>query len=461
LIDLSFYGAARTVTGSKYLLKINNKKILIDCGIFQGQKELRQKNWIPPSFDTKEIEAVIITHTHIDHIGYLPKLIKYGFNGKIYSTAPTAEIAKILLIDTAHLFEEDAAFRNKKKLTSHKKALPLYTVEDAQDVFHHFEPVNFNQWVELDENIQFRYHVVGHILGAASVEFKLNDNEKKISVLFSGDIGRYAVPLIIDPSPPPETDYLICESTYGGEIHEPQDIFFEFATMLDDIIKNRKILLIPAFAVGRTQQITYIINVLMEQKRIPPIDIHIDSPMAVRVTDVYRHYPSYHSINCDLLKREKNVFYGKHVYLHRKRKSSQLLNKLKGPAVIISASGMLTGGRILHHLLNRLSRPETTLALVGYMARGTLGRKILEGDKLVYIHKQPVEVKAQIKKLLGLSGHADSYEIMHWLNNLRKGPKRVFVTHGEEEKAIAMADEINKLKGWSTYVPTLYETVEL
>lgn len=461
MISLSFYGAAGSVTGSKTLITVNQRRYLIDCGMFQGRKELRQKNWLPPQFDPSQLEAVIITHAHLDHIGYLPVLYKRGFRGKIYGTPPTVELAQILLLDSAHIQEEDAEYRNRKKATSHEIALPLYTTEDVKNVSKLFHKISFRTWKRVGQELKFRYHPSGHILGAASVETILDDETKETSVLFSGDIGRYAVPLVHDPVTPPECDYLVCESTYGGEVHKPLDIYFEMAEIIDKVINEKAILLIPAFSVGRTQQVTYVIGMLIKQGRIPPIPVHIDSPMAVRVTDVYKRYPSYHQINRELLKKSKNVFYGKNVTLHRKRKSSKKLNKLRGPAIIMSASGMMTGGRIMHHLINRLPNPKTILALVGYMAEGTLGRKILEGDKTVYIHKQPVEVKAQTVKLLGLSGHADSYELFHWLEPWKEKPKKVFVIHGEPTRSNKMAEDISAKLNWETVVPKLNETFEL
>jgi metallo-beta-lactamase family protein len=461
LITLGFHGAAGTVTGSKTLVSVNKRKLLVDCGMFQGARWLRQKNWMPLPFDAAEVEAVLLTHAHIDHIGYLPRFIKVGFSGKIYATRPTIELARILLLDTAHIQQEDAEYRNRKRATSHATALPLFTVEDARTTFDRFVPVSFNRWKKLGDGIKFRYHAAGHILGAGSIEMKLTDGARTASVLFSGDVGRYALPLVPEPSRPPETEYLVCESTYGGEVHEPQDIFFEMASLIEDIVRRKSVLLIPAFAVGRTQQITYILNVLMAQKRIPAVPIHIDSPMAVRVTDVYRRFPSYHSINCGQLKRGTNVFYGKSVKLHRKRKSSKKLNRLKGPAIIISASGMMTGGRILHHLTHRLPNPGTTLLLVGFMAEGTIGRKILDGAPKVYIHKVPVEVKARVTKIMGLSGHADSFELLHWLQPWQEAPKRVFVIHGEPSRSQAMARQFQESRGWDTHIPALDETVQL
>ncbi len=461
MITLSFHGAAGTVTGSKTLVTVNDKKLLVDCGMFQGARSLRQRNWEPLPFEASRLSSVILTHAHVDHIGYLPRLLKAGFNGKIYATPPTVELAKILLLDTAHIQEEDADFRNRRKATRHARALPLFTADDAKATFSRFGAVSFRRWKKLGDKIKFRYHPAGHILGAASVEVKLDDDSKQTSVLFSGDVGRYAVPLIGDPVSPPESQYLVCESTYGGVVHEPQDIFFSMTELVARVIKEKRVLLIPAFSVGRTQQITYVLNVLITQKRIPAIPIHIDSPMAVRVTDIYRRFPSYHSINCDELRRSRNVFYGKNVKLHRKRKSSKSLNRIKGPAVIISASGMMTGGRILHHLINRLPDPKTTLAVVGYMAEGTLGRRLLEGARRVFIHKIPVDVKAEMVTLMGLSGHADAYELFHWLEPWQNKPARVFVIHGETSRSEAMAQDIRLNRGWDAHAPALDETVEL
>ncbi len=461
MISLSFHGAAQTVTGSKYLLEVNQKKLLIDCGLFQGRKELRQRNWAPPKFDPRELEAIVVTHAHLDHIGYLPAMVKYGYSGKIYATAPTIELAHITLLDTAHIQEEDAEYRNRKKATSHAPALPLYTVDDAKQVLNLFTPINFNEWFHIGDEFRLRYHQVGHLLGAGCLEIQMTDSDRKSSILFSGDVGRYALPFVNDPVPPPRADTLICESTYGGEVHEPQDIYFEFAKVVDEVVKRKSILLIPAFALGRTQQITYIANILMKQKRIPRLDIHIDSPMAVKATDVYKKFPSFHQINRELLENTDDGFYGKNVHLHRKRKSSKELNKLKGPAIIMSASGMMTGGRILHHLINRLPDPNTILLLAGYMAEGTLGRRLLNGDKMVYIHKQPIEVKAEVRTLFGLSGHADSYELLHWLEPFAPAPSTAYITHGEPERSHALAKQFSEARGWKTHVPFLDETVEL
>jgi len=461
LISISFHGAAGTVTGSKYLVKVNDRQVLVDCGMFQGRRNLRKKNWEPVQFDVDQLTAVILTHAHIDHTGFLPRLARIGFNKTVYATPPTVDISKISLSDAAHLQEEDAEYRNKKKLSRHEVALPLFTKEDVESLNGNFQPVSFNKWVKISKEIKFRFKIVGHILGASSVEMVLNDGNKEISILFSGDIGRFGNPLVQDPSPPNNTDYLVCESTYGGRMHNPEDPYFIFSEIINDIIKRKSMLLIPAFSIGRTQQIAYLIHDLIKNKRIPPIKINIDSPMAIKSTDVYVKYADYHKVEICDLRGKKCVLNGEHVKLHRKRKSSKLLNKMTGPGIILSASGMMTGGRIMHHLINRLPDPSTTLLIPGFMAEGTLGRKLSEGADLIYIHKQPVEVKAKIVKMHGLSGHADYQEILHWLEPMNKPPKRVFITHGEDSQRDAMAEHLRTQMNWECHIPEMYETVEL
>jgi len=461
VIRLSFHGAAGTVTGSKYLLDVNGTRILIDCGMYQGAKELRERNWTAPPFDPTSVSATILTHAHIDHVGYLPRLVRQGFTGKVFCTPPTADIASITLEDTAHLQLEDAEFRNKKKLTSHKVALPLFTLEDVEAAEQQFVPISYDIWTSVNEAFRFRYRGAGHLLGAASVELEISDNGRKVTMLFSGDVGRYGNPLVRNPSEPPECDYLICESTYGGRMHPPEDPYFLFAELINEAFKEKRVMLIPSFAIGRTQQIIYMVDGLVRSKMIKPIDVHVDSPMAISATDIYIKYRGYHAIDPKLLSNNGCVFESKWVHLHRKRESSQELNKLNGPAIILSASGMMTGGRILHHMINRLPDPKTTIVLVGFMAEGTLGRKLAEGADMVFIHKTPVRVKAKTVSIEALSGHADWYEILHWLESMKRAPKRVFVTHGEPTQSTAMAGHLRESRGWETLIPTLDQTVEI
>ncbi len=461
MITLAFHGAARTVTGSKYLLSVNDTKVLIDCGMFQGPRALRQRNWEPFPFDPVGINAVVLTHGHIDHIGMLPRLVKEGYAGKVYTSIPTSDIVGLSLRDAAHIQEEDARWRNKKKITRHKKALPLFTGDDADDAIGYLSPVPFDTWTEIAEGVRFRLHVAGHILGAAFVEFDVNDGNERRTIVFSGDIGRYGNPLTNNAVEPPECDYLICESTYGGRIHPPKDPYYDFEQIVQEIIDKKQVLLIPAFAIGRTQQITFLIRRLIKLGQIPPIDIHIDSPMAISATKIYVKYSSYHAIDLKELGGEGCVIAGKNVFLHRKRASSKSLNKVKGPAIIMSASGMMTAGRIMHHLLNRLGSEDSVIAVPGFMAEGTLGRRLSEGEKEVYIHKTLVKVKARLVKLGGLSGHADGYELLHWLEPIKRAPRTVFITHGEPARCEAMADYLVEERGWKTFIPQMGQEVSL
>ncbi len=426
--------------------------------MFQGPKELRERNWLPIPFDVSELSAVVLTHAHIDHIGFLPKIVRDGYTGPIYATPPTVELAHVSLMDTAMLQMEDAQFRQKKHLSKHEVVLPLFDTDDAEATKKLFRKVQFNEWISIGEEFRFRYHVAGHLLGAAGVELVMDDGPNRKSIFFSGDVGRYGNPLTTNPVMPPQCDYLVCESTYGGKVHPAEDAHTVFENLINEVYRDRNVLLIPAFAIGRTQQITYLVNDLITNDFVPPIHIHIDSPMAISATEIYMRYPTYHSIDLNKLGGAKCVLNGNNVTLHRTRKSSQTLNELKGPAIIMSSSGMMTGGRIMHHLLNRLPEQRTTIALVGFMAEGTMGRKLAEGEELVYIHKQPVEVKAKVVQFQGMSGHADWFELMHWLEPVKYQPRKVFITHGEATQSAAMAQHLKEERGWDTIIPKLDET---
>ncbi len=460
MITLSFYGAAGMVTGSKYLLQVNNELVMIDCGMFQGNRETRQLNWSPQPYKPQHIKSVILTHAHIDHVGYLPRLFHFGFKGEVYASPPTVDICKINLLDAAHIQMEDAEYRNKKKLTRHPRALPLFDDKDVQRIEPKYRVVKFGQWKGAGKNIAFRFHYAGHILGAASVEIKATDGKISRTILFSGDIGRYGNPLTRPPAKPPETDYLVCESTYGGRLHEPADVHQALMDLIRDIVKSRGVLLIPAFAVGRTQQIIFLVDQLISSGLAPEIDIHIDSPMAVAATEIYRKYPEMHSIDISKI-GDGDLFHGRRVHLHRTTEDSKALNRMKGPRIILSASGMMSAGRILHHMIVRLPDPKNILAIAGYQAEETLGRKIEDGERMVYIHKQPVEIKARVEHLNGLSGHADYHEILHWAESIRRNPAKVFITHGEKTQSEAMAMHFSEERGWNCHLPHLNEMVEL
>ncbi len=384
-----------------------------------------------------------------------------GFRGPIYATPPTVEVAGISLRDAAYLQEEDAEYRARKKISRHKPVLPLFDTRDVENIDDQWEGIDFGKWVEISSEFKFRFHIVGHIIGAACVELCCDDGEKRVSILFSGDVGRYGNPLTRNPAEPPETDYVVCESTYGKRVHAAEDPYAQFADAINQIHRDKSILLVPAFAIGRTQQVTYLIHQLMKDYRIPTTEVHIDSPMAVSVTELYVKYHDYHAIDLASLKGEHCVFEGPHVHMHRNRYQSKELNKIDGPAVILSASGMLTGGRILHHMMNRLPDKKNIIAIVGYMAEGTLGRLLVDGRQEITIHKEKIPIRAEIRNLNSLSAHADYHEILHWLEPIGRKPEKVFCVHGEQEQLEAMAGHLREAKGWDCYIPELYESVEL
>ncbi len=457
---LSFLGAARTVTGSEYLLEAGERRVLVDCGLFQGEKPLRLRNWAEPPFDPGLLAAVVLTHTHLDHIGRLPRLVKRGFQGPVYCTPPTRELAEILLLDAAHLQEEDAGYLNRKGLTKHTPALPLFDTEDVQATLELLRPVPLGSPLEIAEGVSFSYREAGHLLGAASVEMRILEDGQAIRILFSGDVGRFDAVLARDPDPAPEAEYLLVESTYGNRSHAALPLLDQLEGVLKRTFARGGVLLIPAFAVGRAQQMIWLMDQLVTQGRVRPFPIHVDSPMAIDATRIYAAHPEASKVSLNNI-GGRSALYGKWIHLHRTRAESEALNALKGPAVILSSSGMLSGGRILHHCRVRLPHPENTLLITGYQAAGTLGRALLDGAHLVRIHKGEVPVLAEIRDLKGLSGHADAGEMMRWLASVRQPPRAVFVTHGEEEAALALAARIARERGFEARVPELGETVLL
>ena len=453
MAEIGFFGGAGTVTGSRHMVMSGDERVLVDCGMYQGLKTLRLKNWEPPPFDAAALPFVILTHTHIDHIGMLPRLVKEGFSGAVICTPPTKDLAELMLLDAAHLQEEDADFLNRKGLSKHSPALPLFDTEDAQRALALLSARPYGQWTELSERISFQFLNAGHLLGSAMVEMKVNENSAPTSILFSGDLGRFDMPLNPDPDPPPAVDYMVLESTYGDRLHTTESLYDQVERVVKDTIKRRGILVVPAFAVGRSQQIIYVLNVLMEQGRLPVLPIHLDSPMAVDATRIYRSYPGESEAKGELT--------AKNVILHRSVEESKALNDLRGPAILISSSGMLAGGRILHHLKRLLPNPKNTVVLAGYQAAGTRGRALLEHARTIKIHGQQVEVKAHLEDFCGFSGHADAGEILRWLSGSKKPPRRIFLTHGEPESSAALARKITAEKGWATTVPHLGDVVRL
>jgi len=451
--EIGFYGGVGTVTGSRHLLMAGGERVLVDCGMYQGLKALRMRNWEPCPFDAASLPFVVLTHAHIDHIGMVPRLVKDGFRGAVICTPATRELAELLLLDAAHLQEEDADFLNRKRLTKHAPAVPLFDTRDVRTVLELFTTRNYEEWTELPDHVAFRFHNAGHLLGSAMVEMKVKENGAITTLLFSGDLGRFDVPLNPDPLPPPAADYLLLESTYGDRNHDPRSLYDQVERVVKDSIDRRGIVVVPAFAVGRAQQLVYVLNVLMAEGRLPRLPIHLDTPMGVEATRIYRSHPSEHEAGNELTTSN--------FVLHESVSESKALNDFKGPGIIISSSGMLTGGRILHHLKRLLPDDRNTVVLAGYQAAGTRGRALLEGARTLRIHGEDVPVRALIEDFCGFSGHADSNEIMKWLGMMPSPPRGLFLTHGEPAASAALAARIGAEKGWKVISPKLNEVVTL
>jgi metallo-beta-lactamase family protein len=457
---LTFLGAAKTVTGSEYLVEAAGSRVLVDCGMFQGDKALRLRNWVEPSFPPAQVEALILTHTHLDHIGRVPRLVKQGFRGTIWCTPPTRELAEILLLDAARLQEEDALYLNRKRLTKHDPALPLFDEQEVHDCLKLFRTVPVGETRGISPAFAFRYRDAGHILGAASVLLTVREDGRETQVLFSGDVGRFEAILTKDPELAAPADFLVVESTYGNRTHPPLSVQEQLEGVLQRTFARGGVLLVPAFAVGRAQQMVWLMDRIVTEGHMRPFPVHIDSPMAVDATRIYSSYPAGHRVSLSGI-GGRSLLHGKWVHLHQTRAESIALNSLRGPAVIISSSGMLSGGRILHHCRVRLPRAENTLLITGYQGQGTLGRALLDGARSVRIHKGEVPVLAEVRDLKGLSGHADAGEMMRWLSGVVEPPRAVYLTHGEEDAALALAGRITRERGFLTHVPDLNESVTL
>ena len=488
MATITFYGGVGTVTGSKYLLEHNGKKVLVDCGLFQGQRELRERNWQDPPFVPADIDAVIITHAHIDHTGFLPRVVKLGFNGPVFTSRATGDLLKILLPDSARLQEEEANYRNRHNLTRHSPALPLYDEDDARATLDLLRPVpNDGNPVEICEGINASFLVAGHIIGASLVLVEMGGNlsgsegardaevalsgrrtlptgrvSGSIRFLFSGDLGHYDQPIVKDPATPPDCDYLMCESTYGDRLHGDIDSETQMARIINEAAQRNGPILIPAFAVGRTQEVLYMIRELEEQKRIPVLPVIVDSPMASQATQVYNRWHEEHDREyASILAHKRHPLRTASMTTTSSREESKRLNEMKGARIIISASGMLTGGRVLHHAMRVLPNENATVVFVGYQAAGTTGRRVQDGEREVRIMKNWIPVRCHIEKVEGFSAHADWKAVLRWLSGLKTTPKMAFTTHGEPEAAEAMAGHIRERFGWNVVVPTYEQTVEL
>lgn len=501
-LELGFYGGAGTVTGSRHLLTYGGRRLLFDCGLFQGLKKLRLLNWEPPPFDPRDIDTAVLTHTHIDHCGAFPRLVRQGYPGEILCSPPTLDVAPVLLLDAAKLQEEDAAYANRKGFSKHRPALPLFTAEDVQHALRQLRAVPYGELREACPGVNVAFHDAGHILGSAFVEVQLDAAPAPRRLVFSGDVGRYDAPLHRDPSPLPACDVLIIESTYGDRAHDDTPLVDQLCAPLCDALQRGGTVLIPAFAMARVQVLTVALRRLMEAGELPTVPVHIDSPMAVEITEAYRRYAGSGSLDDDMTEAEwSRLFarpqrrapdgpmaaglrrtYRRHgrdgdqrgltesewralfppeVHLHSSVEESRRLNGLGGGRIIISSSGMLTGGRVLHHLRRLLPDARNLIALAGYQAPGTRGRALLDGAKSLRVHGEDIPAKAKVIALQGLSSHADAADLLRWIRTASSPPKLVFVTHGEPPAAEAFARRLRGELAVDVRVPALNDVFDL
>ena len=458
---VQFLGAAGGVTGSKFLFSHGGEQVLIDCGLFQGLKELRLKNWAPVPIDLARLRAVVLTHAHIDHSGYLPRVVSKGYKGPVFATPATCDLLHVMLPDAAHLQEEEARYANRKGYSKHAPALPLYTVEDANRSLRLLRPMRRGEAVEVAKGVFADFGRVGHILGAGCARLSFEVNGRKKTFLDSGDLGRYDRPILKDPEPAGHADWLLIESTYGNRIH-PKESEAELRNVIRDTAAQRGCLLIPAFAIGRTQELVYTIRKMEDEGEIPPIPVHIDSPMGIEATEIYSRHTEEHDFEmARLTNHERNPIRSRRMIVDRTPEESKSINNIKGPLIIISASGMATGGRVLHHLKRRLPNPDTTVLLAGYQAEGTRGRLLQDGAKQVKMLGEMVPVRAKVKVLDGFSAHADQGEILRWLGTFPKPPRMTYIVHGEPAAANGLADVIRERLKWNVAVAKREQKVTL
>lgn len=460
---ITFLGAAGTVTGSKYLVEAGGKRLLVDCGLFEGSKILKQRNWEALPIDVGTIAWLLLTHAHIDHTGYIPRLVANGFRGPIYSNAATRELCGLLLPDSAYLQEEDAKFAAKKGYSSHKPALPLYTVKDAQTALMQFSDIPRAGAFQISPEFSVLSHDAGHILGASWLELTVTENGKQTLIVFSGDLGRYNEPILKDPEAPVRADYLLCESTYGDRDHPAGSIEDELADVINATVKRGGAIVIPAFAVDRTQTLLYYVHRLTTQKRIPDLPVFVDSPMAINVTDFYNRHPEDHRAEFVDAEQtgDRDPLNLKQIHLTRTVEESKAINDVASPCIIISASGMVTGGRVLHHLAKRLPDSRSSVLLVGYQAEGTGGRALQDGAQYLRIHGMEVPVRAQVVNIGQLSGHAGKSELLRWLSGFKSAPKHTFLVHGEPVALESLKAAVTSQFQWPVTIPAYKQSFDL
>jgi metallo-beta-lactamase family protein len=459
---IEFLGAAGTVTGSKHLVEIGGRRLLIDCGLYQGLKELRARNWERLPIDPASIDWVVLTHAHIDHSGYLPRLFRTGFRGPVCATRATADLLKILLPDSGHLQEEEAKYHDRRGSSKHTPALPLYTAEEGVEAAARVMGIGYDTPLKLAPDISVTLRRAGHILGSATATVELETAGGTRRVVFSGDLGRYGAPILPDPSPIGEADYVVVESTYGDRRHDSEPIEDQLARVVTGAVTRGGAIIVPAFAIGRTQELMYHLSRLEQAGRIPRLPAYVDSPMAIDGTEVYCAHSEDFDGDMRTMMMDRNCpLHCADFRLARTPEESKAINTVTGSVLIISASGMVSGGRVLHHLKRRLPDPKTTVLLVGYQAIGTRGRLLQDGAKSLRIYGEDVPVRARVEVIHGLSAHADADGLVRWLRTASRGPKKVFVVHGDPGPAAALAARVRTDLDWDVGVPAYRERAEL
>lgn len=451
-VKVHFLGASGTVTGSKFLLETPELNLLIDCGVFQGLKELRLQNWKPLPFDVSNIDSVLLTHGHLDHVGYLPRLCMQGFEGQILGTEPTLAIAEIILRDSAKIHEEEAEKANKEGYSKHHPALPFFTQEQAEETLQYFKSVNKEEWIPLSEHIQCRYRYNGHIIGSCFIELKIFDK----TFVFSGDLGRGEDILLFPPEKPRWADYLFLESTYGDRLHPEEDVSRKLVSLIHEVIHERGTLIIPSFAVERIQVLMYLLWKLYQENAIPNIPIFVDSPMGNNVCAVFSSFPNWHQMEATqwkAIQRRMNI-------ITSFKDTWKTIDDLR-PKVVIAGSGMVSGGRVLTYLKQLGERESTKVLLVGFQAEGTRGRKLLEGARILRIYGKDCPLNGAVHHLDSLSAHGDQKDLIDWLSDIKNIPEKIFLIHGEPEASMGLGEKIESKYHWKTEIPKLFDSVEL